>query len=295
MPFEFISSEVLLQGRAFKIRRDTLKAPDGRETKYEIIEHGGSVVIVPIDEEGNILFVRQYRHAAGLDLLELPAGTRDGDEPYEECAAREIREETGMEAGKLQRVGDFYLAPGYSSEFMAVFVATDLKHNPLPGDDDEFLQVEKVPAKDAMEMFARGDVPDAKSLAAWLLAKPFLEKKSMMILIAGPYRSGTNDDPEKIEANLRVMESFAIPIFKKGHIPMLGEWLAFPLLRLAGSKKIGDEMYNEIFHPSAEMLLDHCDAVLRVGGPSQGADLMVEVGKKKGLKIYYDLDEIPPA
>ena len=176
MPFEFVSSEVLLQGRAFKIRRDTLKTPDGRETKYDIIEHGGSVVIVPIDDDGNLLFVRQYRHAAGLDLLELPAGTRDGDEPYEECAAREIREETGMQAGKLQKVGDFYLAPGYSSEFMAVFLATELTPNPLPGDDDEFLQLEKIPVYDAEAMFARGDVPDAKSLAAWLLAKPFLGK-----------------------------------------------------------------------------------------------------------------------
>jgi 8-oxo-dGTP pyrophosphatase MutT (NUDIX family) len=176
MPFEFIRSEVLLQGRAFKIRRDTLKTPDGRETNYEIIEHGGSVVIVPIDDEGNLLFVRQYRHATGLDLLEFPAGTRDGDEPHEECAAREVREETGMEAGNLLRVGDFYLAPGYSSEFMAVFVATDLTHNPLPGDDDEFLQVEKVPVNEADALFARGDVPDAKSMAAWLLAKPYLEQ-----------------------------------------------------------------------------------------------------------------------
>ena len=176
MPFEFIRSEVILQGRAFKIRRDTLKTPDGHETTYEIIEHGGSVVIVPIDAEGNLLFVRQYRHATRLDLLELPAGTRDGDEPYEDCAAREIREETGMQAGKLQKVGDFYLAPGYSSEFMAVFLATDLHANPLSGDDDEYLQVEKVPLKEAISMFERGDVPDAKSLAAWLLAKPFLEK-----------------------------------------------------------------------------------------------------------------------
>lgn len=176
MPFEFISSEVLLQGRAFKIRRDTLKTPDGRETKYEIIEHGGSVVVVPIDDAGNVLFVRQYRHATGKDLLELPAGTRDGEEPYEECAAREIREETGMEAGQLQRVGEFYLAPGYSSEFMAVFLATELKPNPLPGDDDEFLQVEKIPLQEVTQTFGRGDVPDAKSLAAWLLAKPYLEK-----------------------------------------------------------------------------------------------------------------------
>ena len=118
---------------------------------------------------------------------------------------------------------------------------------------------------------------------------------TMMILIAGPYRSGTNDDPEKIAANVHVMESFAIPIFKKGHIPMLGEWLALPLVKLAGSKQIGDEPFNEIFHPIAEMLLDKCDAVLRVGGASQGADLMVDVGKKKGLKIYYELNEIPSA
>ena len=105
MPFELIRSETLLQGRAFKIRRDHLKTPDGKETKLEIVEHGGSVVVIPVDELGNMWFVRQYRHAAGIDLLELPAGTRDGDEPYEECAAREILEETSMEAGKLIKVG----------------------------------------------------------------------------------------------------------------------------------------------------------------------------------------------
>lgn len=176
MPFEFIRSEILLQGRAFKIRRDTLKTPDGRETKYEIVEHGGSVVLVPVDDQGNVLFVRQYRHATGQDLLELPAGTRDGEEPFEECAAREIREETGMEAGALLKVGEFYLVPGYSSEFMAVFLATDLKENPLDGDEDEFLQLEKYTVKEVNAMFERGDVLDAKSLAAWLLARPHLEK-----------------------------------------------------------------------------------------------------------------------
>jgi 8-oxo-dGTP pyrophosphatase MutT (NUDIX family) len=176
MPFELIKSETLLQGRAFKVKRDYLKTPNGEETKLEIIEHGGSVVLVPIDDEGNLLLVRQYRHAAQQDLLELPAGTRDEEEPYQECAAREIREETGMEAGKLQKVGDFYLAPGYSTEFMAVFLATDLKENPLEADFDEFLQVEKIPVKKAAEMFQSGEVLDAKSLAAWLLAKPHLEQ-----------------------------------------------------------------------------------------------------------------------
>ncbi len=109
--------------------------------------------------------------------------------------------------------------------------------------------------------------------------------KPMMILVAGPYRSGTNDDPEKISANVELMESIALPIFRLGHIPMLGEWLALPLVRLAGSTRVGDEPFNEIFHPIAERLLDKCDAVLRIGGASQGADLMVEVGRKKGLPI----------
>ena len=118
---------------------------------------------------------------------------------------------------------------------------------------------------------------------------------SMMILIAGPYRSGTGDDPEKLAANVHFMESFALPIFRMGHIPVLGEWYALPLLGLAGSKRIGDEAFNEIFHPIAERLLEKCDAVLRVGGVSQGADLMVEVGRKNGLQIYTSLEEIPSA
>jgi ADP-ribose pyrophosphatase len=173
--FEFIRSEVLMKGRAFTIRRDYLKTPDGRETKFEIVEHGGSVVIVPVDADGNMLFVRQYRHAAGMDMLELPAGTRDGDEPFDKCAAREIREETGMEAGKLTYVGSFYLAPGYSTEYMGVFLATDLKHNPLEADEDEFLSLEKIPVKEALKMAERGEMPDAKSLAALLMARAYLE------------------------------------------------------------------------------------------------------------------------
>src|SRR5512138_3259474 len=108
---------------------------------------------------------------------------------------------------------------------------------------------------------------------------------SFMILIAGPYRSGTNDDPEKMTANLQLMESYALPIFRMGHIPVLGEWFALPLVHLAGSKQVGDEAFNEIFHPIAERLLGKCDAVLRVGGESSGADQMVEIARQNGLKI----------
>jgi hypothetical protein len=115
----------------------------------------------------------------------------------------------------------------------------------------------------------------------------------MMILIAGPYRSGTNDNPVLIQKNVAEMESYALPIFRAGHIPILGEWLALPLVHLAGSQNIGDAAFNEIFHPIAVRLLEKCDAVLRVGGPSSGADEMVRVGRELGLKIYTNSAEIP--
>ena len=117
--------------------------------------------------------------------------------------------------------------------------------------------------------------------------------KPMMILIAGPYRSGTGDDPEKMTANLRLMESFALPIFRLGHIPVLGEWFALPLLHLAGSKQVGDQLYQEIFHPIVERLLEKCDAVLRVGGASGVADLMLEVARRNGLQVYTQIEQIP--
>lgn len=116
--------------------------------------------------------------------------------------------------------------------------------------------------------------------------------KSMLILIAGPYRSGTGDDPQKMEANVRAMEAYALPIFRMGHIPVLGEWFALPLVHVAGSKRVGDEAFNEIFHPIAERLLEKCDAVLRVGGESKGADLMVEVARKNNLLVYTTLEEV---
>lgn len=121
------------------------------------------------------------------------------------------------------------------------------------------------------------------------------QSKPMMILIAGPYRSGTNDDPVLIQKNVEAMESYALAIFRAGHIPILGEWLALPLVSMAGSKQVGDDAFNEIFHPVATRLLAKCDAVLRVGGPSSGADEMVRIGREMGLRIYTNPAEIPQA
>lgn len=117
----------------------------------------------------------------------------------------------------------------------------------------------------------------------------------MLILIAGPYRSGTDNDPKLIEENMSRLEAVALPIFRKGHIPMIGEWVANPLIKLAGSKKVGDEIFTEIQYPTAHRLLTKCDAILRIEGESNGADQDMKIGKELGLKIYYNIEEIPNA
>lgn len=117
--------------------------------------------------------------------------------------------------------------------------------------------------------------------------------RPMMILVAGPYRSGTNDDPDLIAANVKRMTDTALEIYRKGHMPMLGEWFALPIIEAAGSKQIGDDIFNELFHPIAFRLIDHCDAVLRIGGASKGADDMVMSGREKGKLIFFDKEEVP--
>jgi hypothetical protein len=117
----------------------------------------------------------------------------------------------------------------------------------------------------------------------------------MMILIAGPYRSGTNDDPAKIAMNVRKMEEVALTIYKKGHLPVLGEWLALPLIQHAGSTETGDEIFTEMFHPVALRLLEKCDAVLRIGGPSYGADQMIRLGQETGKFIFLHPQDVPDA
>jgi len=116
---------------------------------------------------------------------------------------------------------------------------------------------------------------------------------SLMILIAGPYRSGTSDDPAKIEANVRRMEQAALEVYHKGHVPVMGEWLALPLLRLAGSTELGDEVFMEYFHPAAIRLLEKCDAVLRIGGSSMGADEMIRTAQELGKFVFLQPADVP--
>lgn len=119
--------------------------------------------------------------------------------------------------------------------------------------------------------------------------------KPLMILVAGPYRSGTNDDPALISRNVAAMTEASLQVFRAGHLPVMGEWYAMPLMEHAGSRAIGDAVFNEIFHPVARRLVPKCDACLRIGGPSTGADEMVDLARQNGKAVYFSLEEIPGA
>jgi hypothetical protein len=119
--------------------------------------------------------------------------------------------------------------------------------------------------------------------------------KPQMILVAGPYRSGTNDDPVLIAKNVEAMTEASLRLFRAGHLPVLGEWYALPLIEHAGSTGVGDPIFNEIFHPISRRVVARCDGCLRIGGPSAGADEMVELTRRLGKAVYFSFEEIPDA
>lgn len=176
MNFETIASKTIHKGKVFTVRLDQVRMPDGKQAQFDIIDHPPAVTLVPVDTENSIWFIRQYRHAIGGEILELPAGVIEAGEPPDLCASREIREEIGMSAGQITNIGEFYEVPGYSTEYMYVFLARDLKPDPLPGDEDEYISVERIPVDTAYRMAQRGEILDAKTLAALLLAAPHLGK-----------------------------------------------------------------------------------------------------------------------
>jgi hypothetical protein len=122
---------------------------------------------------------------------------------------------------------------------------------------------------------------------------PMKTPKPMVILIAGPYRSGTNGDPLRIAQNLDRLESFALSIYKAGHIPVIGEWVALPLMKQAGSLKLGDEISEQYLYPVASRLLERCDAVLRIEGESKGADEDLRLARERGLQVYWRMEDVP--
>ena len=165
-----ISSRHIFNGRIIDVRVDTVRLQNGRESTREIVSHDPSICVVPVDEDGNVLMVRQYRKPAADFLLEVPAGGIEPGEEPEAAARRELQEEIGHASDNLIPLSGFWLAPGWCTEYMYAFLATELTPATLESDDDEFIDVIRVPLTSVLQEIADGAIQDAKSVASLLLA-----------------------------------------------------------------------------------------------------------------------------
>jgi ADP-ribose pyrophosphatase len=164
-----IATREVFEGHILNVRVDTLRSSGGSTFDREVVSYGQAVVLVPRDTDGRLLLVRQYRHATGAWLLELPAGgIDDRDATPEDAAQRELREETGYR-GTITRIGEMFLAPGYSDEYQYIFAADDLIEDALEADEDEDLRLERVSLDDALRLVDAGEIRDAKSIAGLLM------------------------------------------------------------------------------------------------------------------------------
>ncbi|MEI6664772.1 MAG: NUDIX hydrolase [Chloroflexota bacterium] len=167
---EVLSSQELVRSSYLRITRDAVRFPDGTEAERTVVWHPGAVALVVEDEDGRWLLVEQYRHPAGRTLLEIPAGTREEGEAPEATAAREVREETGYAAEHLEWLGGAWMAPGFSSEFIDFYLATGLRHDPLPQDHDEFIAPPRRLTVDELRAaMVSGEIQDSKTMTALTL------------------------------------------------------------------------------------------------------------------------------
>jgi len=169
-PERGVDSRQIYDGKILQLHVDEVELPNGNRATREVVEHSDAVVIVPIDADGHVLLVRQYRYPIARDLLEAPAGGIDDGEKPDEAAQRELREEIGLASERLEYLGQFWSTPGFCTELMHAFVARDLVPSPLSPDEDEAIVVERYPLDSLRTMIASGEIRDAKTIAALWMA-----------------------------------------------------------------------------------------------------------------------------
>ncbi|GBC93689.1 ADP-ribose pyrophosphatase [bacterium HR15] len=176
MQEELIESQTLYRGRVVTLRIDTVRLPNGHITQREIVEHRGAVAIVPLLDENTVLLIRQYRQAVGETLLEIPAGTLEPGELPDQCAQRELQEETGYRAGTMRHLFSQYLAPGYSQEVLHVYLAEQLTPARQQTDEDETVEIVPTPLQQIEPMILTGQIKDAKTIAGLLMTLRLLQR-----------------------------------------------------------------------------------------------------------------------
>jgi ADP-ribose pyrophosphatase len=282
--------------------RDGAWAEQTRET-YD--RGNGATLLLYNRARRTVVLTRQFRLPAYVNghdgfLVETAAGLLDGARP-EQRIRDEVMEETGYRVGAVRHLWDAFMSPGSVTERLHFFVA-EYEADDRPGaggglaEEGEDLEVLELGIEEALALIGKDSgsgIVDGKTIMLLQYAQQHLfAPEGMMILIAGPYRWGTDGDPERIARNVAAMEACVMPLYEAGHLPVLGEWLALPTVRLAGSNEEGDAVYDALFHPHAQRLLARCDAVLRIGGASSGADLMVDTARALGKPVYRSLDAI---
>ena len=173
-----LSSNYIFKGRIINVRQDTALLPNGTTANREVIEHNGGVCVAALTDENEVLFVRQFRYPYMEEILEIPAGKRDSaDENPLECGKRELKEETGATAKKFIPLGELYPTPGYCGEIIWMYAALGLEFGEQNPDEDEFLEVKKIPLEKAVEMIVSGEIKDAKTQTAILKLKYLIDNK----------------------------------------------------------------------------------------------------------------------
>lgn len=180
MPTAELNRTLVYHSRVFDVYEGDIRLPDGRIVRQSWIDHRPCIAVVPVNPEGNLVLIRQYRHATGGMLVEIPAGNMDREnETVEECVQRELAEETGFGAGRLVKLFEGYLVPGYCNEYMHFFLALDLHPAALPADEDEFIRTMTVPFAEAARMIRDKEIIDAKTALGIQMARAYLEKASL--------------------------------------------------------------------------------------------------------------------
>lgn len=174
--YEVINSEKVFSGKIIDVFRDTIKLPNGKSTVREVVSHVGAAAVIPIDDDGNIVFVRQYRHPVKKHVLEIPAGTlEDGEEPLT-CAIRELEEETSFKSDKFTFITKMCTSIGFCNEIISIYLAENLKEGSFNLDEDEFVEIEKYSLKESIEKIFNGEIIDSKTMVAILAYRQMLNK-----------------------------------------------------------------------------------------------------------------------
>jgi len=291
----------LLKKLSFDLRR---RDGSWQAQTREVYDRGnGAAILLYNQARRTVLLTRQFRIPAFVNehsgfLIEVAAGLLDKASPEQRIRA-EAEEETGYRVGAIEKVYEAFMSPGSVTERLHFFIGAYEASDRIGDggglvDEGEDIEVLELGYEQALAMVKSGEIMDGKTIMLLQhLHLHLMPPPSLMILVAGPYRSGSNDDPAVLAQNVSAMERCALPLYQAGHLPVIGEWLALPMVRLAGSTEVGDAVYDALFHAHAQRLLARCDAVLRIGGPSVGADAMVAMAARAGLRIFHSLDEVP--